>query len=447
MIKDLIMVEQIEQYEVAKIGGWSLGNGERTRKAMDYVISNSDIHYVVPSAPEFVTDLLDTCYQLRKGGQPFRDVLNQVRTIYGNIARDMGYFDLPPLLDEVESVIAGASYSAIDRDLILSRGEWIEGQMLADLFGFRFVDPTEIIRFRRDGQVDERSYPSIRGRLIGRDRFVIPGFYGQGPDRTVWTFPKNGSDVTGAVVARGVNASLYRNMTSVAGVFSADPKIVTRARLIAILTFEEYRELGNVGTKVLHRDTIVPVAKVGIPINVRHSENPASAGTMVVGRRPITKCEDVIAVGGKPDQVSLNIHKYGMNEEKGIASRILQILRRNGVSIEHTLTGIDLMSIIFSKDQLVGQEEQILDQIDRKIRPSRRGFKRGLGSLVVVGQGISNHNARVSSRLFAALDGASIQHRGATQGDSNISITVFIDEERVKEAISVVHEVLVEDQK
>lgn len=436
-----------DRYEVAKIGGWSLGSGERTKAAMSYVLSNQEIHYVVPSAPEGVTNLLIACLKSRKIGQSFDEDFDKVRTIYEGVGRDYGYYGLSPLLNEVEALIAVASGSERDRHLIPSRGEWLEGHMLADLSNFRFIDPTEIIGFRKNGQIDERSYPRIRSRLRGGDRFVIPGFYGLGPDGEVYTFPRNGSDVTGAVIARGVNASLYRNMTSVDGVFSADPRIVPSARLIETLTFEEYRELGNGGTKVLHRDTIIPVASAGIPINVRHSKKPESFGTMVVARRPKVEGEGVIGIAGKAGFVSLNVHKYGMNDEKGFESRVLQIIRRCGISIEHTPTGTDWMSVIFSEDQLTGQEDQILDQITRKIRPTRREFKRGIGFLSVVGQGINNDNSRVSGRLFSALDEASIRHSGSTQGVSNLSITVFVDGARVNDAIKAAHRVLVEGPK
>lgn len=441
----------IERNEVAKAGGWSLANGERTRNVMAYIAS-LDIRYFVPSAPGIinegdskVTDLLIDCYKNRAGGR-FRGSFEIIRQRYEAIAREFGYHGLPPLLDKVEETIVSATEK--DRDLVISRGEWLEGHMMADLLGFRFIDPTELIGFRKDGLLDERSYQTIRTRLRRDDRVVIPGFFGLGSDGRVRTFPRDGSDVTGSVIARGVNASIYRNLTSTDGVYSADPRILRDSKLIHTITFEEYRELGNGGIKVLHRDTIVPVANAGIPINVRHSEEPDSIGTMVVSER-LHSAEDVIGIAGRSDLLSLNIHKFGLNDERGVESRILTIIRKLGISIDHTPSGNDRLSVIFSKDQFKNKEQfkrhedeiidEIIDRINRTVRPRSIELQRHVGFVSVVGQGIRENKTRVSSRLFKALDNASINCTGSTSALSGISIIAFVNSNQVKDAIIAAH--------
>lgn len=461
-----IMVN-LERYEVVKAGGWSLAEAGRARFVMNYIQSNPDIHYFVPSAPgvinegdDKITDLLIGCSPEGGNDQEFNRVLRNIRTKYGSVneifdevrrrficlGKELGFNGFSPLIDKVEFLVISADRSDDEKErekfrrLIPSRGEWLNGLMWSDLLGFRFIDPTELIRFRKDGRLDERSYSLIRGKLRGRERFVIPGFYGLGADGEVQLFPRDGSDVTGAVIARGVNASIYRNLTSADGVCSADPRIIEDAQIIDTLTFEEYRELGNGGTKVLHRDTIIPVASVGIPINVRHSMKPESKGTMIVSRRTSSDGEHIIGVAGRRGFMSLNIHKFGMDDETGIADRILRILRRNGISIGHMPTGADFLSVVFDEKQLDERELAVINQIERSVKPSRFKLEDKIGLLSVVGQEIGRNKARISRMLFEALDDASVPDMGCTRGISGISITVATEPDQVERGIVAVYD-------
>lgn len=466
-------MNNLERYEIVKAGGWSLADAGRARFVMAYIQSNPDIHYFVPSAPgiiyegnDKVTDLLIGCSPEGGNDQEFNRVLRTVRTKYGSVneifdevrrrficlGKDLGFNGFSPLLDKVEFLIISANRSDDEKErekfrrLIPSRGEWLNGFMWSDLLGFCLIDPTELIHFRKDGRLDERSYALIRSKLRGRERFVIPGFYGLGADGEVQLFPRDGSDVTGAVIAHGVNASIYRNLTNADGVCSADPRIIEDAKTIDTLTFEEYRELGNGGTKVLHRDTIIPVASVGIPINVRHSMKPESKGTMVVSQRTSGDEEDIIGVAGRRGFVSLNIHKYGMNDEIGIEDKVLKILRRNGISIDHVPSGVDFVSVIFDKKQLGESDSAVINQIERSVRPTRIELEDNIGLLSVVGQGIRRNNSRISGMLFEALDRASVQDKGYIRGISGISITVAVEGDQVEEGIIAAYDKFIRNQ-
>lgn len=463
----------LERYEIVKAGGWSLAEAGRAGFVMTYIQSNPDIHYFVLSAPGIIyggddktTDLLIGCSPEGGNDQEFNRVLRGVRTKYGSVneifdevrrrfislGQDLGYHDFSPHLDTVESLITSANKSDDKKErekfrrLIPSRGEWLNGLMWSDLLGFRFIDPTELIRFRKDGRLDERSYSLIRSRLKGRERFVIPGFYGLGADGEVQLFPRDGSDITGAVIAHGVNASIYRNLTNADGVCSADPRIIEDAQIIDTLTFKEYRELGNGGTKVLHRDTIIPVASVGIPINVRHSMKPESKGTMIVSQRTSSDGEDIIGVAGKRGFISLNIHKFGMNDEIGIEDKILHILRRNGISIEHVPSDTDFLSVVFDERQLGERDRAVINQIARSVKTTSIELKDNIGLLSVVGQGIQRNNSRISEMLFGALTHASVQVKGYTTGISGISITVAVEGDQVEKGIVAVYDKFIRNQ-
>lgn len=444
---EIILNRDTERYEVAKAGGWSLASGERARFVMAYIQSNPDIHSFVPSAPGAVnngdvkvTDRLIACYNNRERGESFESDLSAVYQQFIAIAQDLGYTGIDKLLDPIEQGLRGGK----GYDWIVSRGEAVNGRMLAEILGWRFIDPTELIRFRKDGLLDERSYQTINSRLRGRDRFVIPGFYGLGADGEVKTFPRDGSDVTGAIIAHGVYASVYRNLTNTDGVLSANPNIVKDPRLIETLTFEEYRELGNGGIKVLHRDTIIPVASVGIPINVRHSSKPDTAGTMVVPVRPDVEGEDIIGIVGKGGMVSFNIHKYGFNDVKGLENRILRIFSENGISIEQTPTTYDRMSIILDEEQIKECEGRIMDQIQSRIRPTSLELERDIGFLSIVGQGIRKNRTRVLRTLSEVLDNGSIQHIGDTGPLQSVNCVLFIDSTRVDAAVNAAYNCFIE---
>lgn len=444
---EIILNRDTERYEVAKAGGWSLASGERARFVMVYIQSNQDIHYFVPSAPGVVnsggikvTDSLINCYRHQEQGESFETDLQAVYQQFITIAQDLGYPGVEKLLDPIEEGLRkGKGY-----DWIVSRGEAVNGRMWADILGWRFIDPTELIRFRKDGRFDERAYRLIASRLRGRDRFVVPGFYGLGSNGDVQTFPRDGSDVTGAIIACGVNASLYRNLTNTNGVLSADPNTIENPLPIEILTFEEYRELGNGGTKVLHRDTIIPVASVGIPINVRHSSKPKTDGTRVVPTRPDIEGKDIIGIVGKGDLVSFNIHRYGLNDIEGIEYRILRIFKENGVSIEHTPTTKDRMSVILEDAQVRGREDRIMEQIQRRIRPTSLMFERNIGFLSMVGQGIRKNRTKILHDLSRALNDRSIQHSGGTEPPQSVNSVLFLDSAQVKEAIEAAYNCFIE---
>lgn len=465
-------MNNLERYEIVKAGGWSLAEAGRARFVMDYIQSNPDIHYFVPSAPgvinegdDKVTDLLIGCSPEGGKDQEFNKVLRGIRTKYGSVneifdevrrrficlGKDLGFNGFSPLLDKVEFLIISANRSDDEKErekfrrLIPSRGEWLNGFMWSDLLGFRLIDPTELIRFRNDGRLDERSYSLIRSKLRGRERFVIPGFYGLGADGEVQLFPRDGSDVTGAVIAYGTNASVYRNLTNANGVFSADPDIVSCVEPIPVMTFKEYRELGNGGFKVLHRDAVIPCARGGIDINVRYSEEPRSPGTMIVATRDRIAGEGSIGIAGKAGFASLHVHKLGMEEDQGIAESILRTIRKNGISISYISTNTDDMWVFFSEQQLTeNQDDRIMEELKRSIRSIEVVFDRNIGILSVVGQGLREIGSEVAVRLGAALKKESISH-GITYVNQSIVVRAILDDSsRLKEAIQVAHKTLIE---
>lgn len=464
----------IERNIVVKIGGELQVTPEGFRVAKEY-ISNPDIHFLVTSAfggdPK-VTNLLIACSPEPVKSNPFfkdyhkvyetydspKEVFGEIYHRCTSIGNNLGYYEFPRLLDQVASTIDSASKADSEsererfRHHIISRGEWLSGHMWAELLGWRFIDPTELIRFRIDGRFNKRSYGSIRSRLGGGDRFVIPGFYGLGADGTIRLFPRNGSDLTAAYIACGISACEYQNLKGVDGVLSADPNIVGKRNAILIpkLTYWENEELGYGGFQVLHRDVTAPVATAGIPLRVlnpiRSQLDPNYEGTLIMADREIARGEGVIGIAGMNGFAVLKISKEGMEYDRGIERKILHIFERSGVSISHTPTEHNSVSVIYDERQLPEDGmDKIREEIARRIRPTETTLYRNIGILSAVGLGLRENGSEASAKLSAALNSASIRY-GILNMFGDISVRAFIeDSSRLDEAIKIAHEVLIEE--
>ena len=164
----------------------------------------------------------------------------------------------------------------IGRDYAASRGEFLNGKIMAEYLGYTFIDAAEVVFFDEEGNFDaEKTDEVLTAKLADIERAVIPGFYGSEPDGSVKTFSRGGSDITGSMVAKAVHAEMYENWTDVSGFLITDPRIMSESESRSMsITYRELRELSYMGATVLHEDAIFPVRKEGIPINIRNTNAP-----------------------------------------------------------------------------------------------------------------------------------------------------------------------------
>ena len=278
--------------KVVKFGGSSLADAEHFRQVAAIVKADPDRRYVVPSAPgkrdkndTKVTDMLYRCYDLiksRSSAESIDTCYNEIRARYTGIIAELGLdFDIGGELDYVKNAMlhaAGRGYAA-------SRGEYLNGLILAKYLGFDFIDAENVIFFKDNGTLDEeKTNAELSAELEKHKYAVIPGFYGGTPNGTVKTFSRGGSDITGSIVAKAAKADLYENWTDVSGFMMADPRIIDDPCIIKEITYRELRELSYMGATVLHDESIFPVRYAGIPINIRNTNAPADKGTMIVSK-------------------------------------------------------------------------------------------------------------------------------------------------------------------
>ena len=395
--------------KTVKFGGTSLCNAENFTKVKNIILADKARKYVVPSAPgkrfpgdEKITDLLYLCYAKNSNGMSFDDTYDQITERYVGIEKELGLkTNIALELSAIKkNIFAGAS-----EDYIASRGEYLSGLLLADFLGFDFYDAAELISFHADGTYDDETTQKWTQKLAETQNVVVPGFYGRKRDGSIKTFSRGGSDITGAIVARAVQADVYENWTDVSGFLMADPRIVENPKVISVVTYSELRELSYMGATVLHEDSIFPVRRAQIPINVRNTNRPEDEGTMVIPDAFLKyyKREGVLTgVAGRKGFTVITVYKDNMHNEVGFGYRLLRVLDRYNISFEHIPSGIDTMSLVIQETKLKEHLEQVLREIQRDCEPQSIEVHSNMALVATVGKGMIR-SLGVAARLFGAL--------------------------------------------
>ena len=434
--------------KVAKFGGTSLADANQIRKVQAIVNADPERRYVVPSAPgkrnkqdQKITDLLYLCHAHAQQGIAFDEVFRLIADRYLEIVKDLGLkMDFKARLEEVRKRIAGGATA----DYAASRGEYLNGLIVANLLGFDFVDAAEIVHFDAKGRFDaELTQQSVSRELKRHKKAVVPGFYGAMPDGSIKTFSRGGSDISGAIVARGVAADVYENWTDVSGLLMADPRIIEDPRPIQTVTYKELRELAYAGATVLHDEAIFPVRQAGIPVNIRNTNEPEHPGTMIVSsdtNPPATGA--ITGIAGRKDFTVISLEKALMNTEIGYGRRLLECLETNRVSFEHMPSGIDNISLVISDTQLNGKLEKVVEDIKASCQPDSLSVLPRMALIATVGRGML-HTPGMAARLTGALGSAGINIRMIDQGSSELNIIVGVDAGDFENAIRAIYKAFV----
>lgn len=424
-----------------KFGGTSLAKSENIRKAVDIILSDENRRYVVPSAPgkrdpddKKITDLFLGWFHILQDKLDPGEPIGIIRARFNELRDQLGCtIDIDSIVDEV--IEEAPAYST--PDYLASRGEYLNGRLIAATLNATFIDPAEHIKFDVHGYFDPASYDGLSQALAGEGLFVIPGFYGSDKDGKVKTFSRGGSDITGSIVARASKCTLYENWTDVSGFRMTDPRIVPEARKIDEITYTELRELAYMGASVLHDEAIFPLLEPGIPINIRNTHAPDDSGTLIV---PDRKAEQpVVGIAARAGFSMFNIEKTLMNRELGFAIKALTVLKDHGINFEHMPTGIDTISLIVKDEELGGQGESIVASIKETCKTELVSLQSGLAMIATVGKGM-NHHIGVAKTLCAALsDDAKVNIRVIDQGSSEMNIIIGVDEVDMQRAVKAIY--------
>lgn len=434
--------------KVTKFGGSSLASAEQFKKVAGIVLADKNRRYVVPSAPgkrfkedTKVTDMLYTCYNETLKNGEISPVFEQIKERYNQIIEGLG-LDLS--LEKEFKIIEGSFLARAGKDYAASRGEYLNGIIMAKFLGFDFIDAAEVIFFKENGTFDSERTNEVLGERLKKSEYaVIPGFYGAMPNDTIKTFSRGGSDITGAIVSRAANADEYENWTDVSGFMICDPRIVENPKSIPVITYRELRELSYMGATVLHEDAIFPVKKAGIPIHIKNTNAPEDDGTLIVTHTDKSNDIGVVSgIAGKKDFTVLTLEKDMMNEERGFGRKLLQVLERHDMSFEHLPSGIDTMSVVLNAHDLEGKEEEIIADLMEMTEPDSINVERDIALIAVVGRGMKNVRGTAAS-VFMALAENNINIKMIDQGSSELNIIVGVDNSEYEKAIKTIYNKLV----
>ena len=420
--------------KVVKFGGSSLADAEQFKKVAAIIKAEPERRYVVASAPGKrysedikVTDMLYDCYKLVKANQPIDDAFKLIEDRYNGIIKDLGIkLWLQPEFDRIKNAIVHHA----GRDYIASRGEYLNSMILAKYLGYAFIDAEDGIFFTENGELDtEKTNEELTKILKEHTHAVVPGFYGVMPNGTIKTFSRGGSDITGSIVARAISADIYENWTDVSGMLMADPRCVKNPKVINTITYRELRELSYMGATVMHEDAIFPVREKGIPINIRNTNRPEDAGTMIVSTVDSNKVDTVITgIAGKKGFSVIAIEKDMMNSEIGFGRKVLEVLENHKICFEHLPSGIDTMSVVVNDNDFLPVKDTVIADIQKKTKPDNITIYNGIALVAVVGRGMAGSKG-TASRLFKAIANSDINIRMIDQGSSELNIIVGVAEE------------------
>ena len=433
--------------KVVKFGGSSLANAEQFQKVGDIIRSDESRRYVVPSAPgkrfsadTKVTDLLYTCYGKAEAGEDFTDVLTEIKGRFYEIIKGL---NLDLSLEEEFRQIEADFKAHAGNEYAASRGEFLNGKVMAAYLGYEFIDSATVIRFDKNGNFDaDKTDRLLSKRLQKCERAVVPGFYGGMEDGTVKTFSRGGSDVTGSLVAKAIHADIYENWTDVSGFLVTDPRIVDNPAVIETITYRELRELSYMGATVLHEDAIFPVRKEGIPINIRNTNRPEDKGTFIVESTCRKPKYVITGIAGKKGFCSINIEKSMMNSEIGFGRKVLQVFEDQGISFEHVPSGIDTMTVYVHQDEFEEKEQQVIAGIHRLVQPDFVEMESDLALIAVVGRGMKSQRG-TAGRIFSALAHANVNVKMIDQGSSELNIIIGVENRDFEKAVRAIYDIFV----
>lgn len=424
-----------------KFGGSSLADAAHFRMVRDILASNPERRFIAVSAPGKrspedikITDRLLACHEAARSGKNVTAAFRPVADRFREISRELG---LELDLEEEFKATLWAMERGAGQAFCVSRGEYFSGRIMAALLELPFVDPAQCVFFDSRGVFDaEVAHNTLSAKLAGLPGAVMPGFYGGTPSGAVATFPRGGSDISGAILARASHSRVYENWTDVSGVLAADPRVVRNPGLIHTMTYTEVRELAYLGATVLHEDAICPVKTADIPINIRNTMDPQADGTWIMATSS-EPAGSITGLAGRKGYSAIQVEKEQSNSEVGYCRRILSCLEQNGVPFDHLATGIGSISLVAPTEYLQKHRDALLEDIRNSVRPDTLQIIDGLAMIAVVGRGMPGR-PQVASQLFAAVGNAGINIRMIDQGTKELNIVLGVDEQDFKPAMNAI---------
>ena len=433
--------------KVCKFGGSSVADAGQFLKIKNIVKSDKSRKFVVVSAvgkankdDHKITDLLYVLYSHVKYGVDYESILKIVEDKYNAIKNELGLsINLDAEFDEIRKNLN----KHCDVDYVVSRGEYLSAKMMADYLGGIFVDAKDVIFFGYDNKFYFDKIEKALEKYEGSDKvIVVPGFYGSLPNGKIRCMSRGGSDITGAVIANVVNASVYENFTDVSGIMVADPRIVDKPVSVKRITYAELREMSYMGASVLHDEAIFPVKAKNIPLNILNTNDPSHPGTMI-----LETCDEydekeeplvISGITGKKGFSSIFVAKSHIASEVGVLKEALDVISKYNISVESVATGIDSFSIVVESERVENDLYDLMNNLGKVLETDNITIEDNMAMVAIVGRKLKNYKG-FSGKLFSTLGKNDINIKLISQTSDEISIILGVDEKDFEKTINVVY--------
>ena len=433
--------------KVCKFGGSSVADAGQFLKIKNIVKSDMSRKFVVVSAvgkankdDHKITDLLYVLYSHVKYGVDYESILKIVEDKYNAIKNELGLsINLDAEFDEIRKNLN----KHCDVDYVVSRGEYLSAKLMADYLGGIFVDAKDVIFFGYDNKFYFDKIEKALEKYEGSDKvIVVPGFYGSLPNGKIRCMSRGGSDITGAVIANVVNASVYENFTDVSGIMVADPRIVDKPVSVKRITYAELREMSYMGASVLHDEAIFPVKAKNIPLNILNTNDPSHPGTMI-----LETCDEydekeeplvISGITGKKGFSSIFVAKSHIASEVGVLKEALDVISKYNISVESVATGIDSFSIVVESERVENDLYDLMNNLGKVLETDNITIEDNMAMVAIVGRKLKNYKG-FSGKLFSTLGKNDINIKLISQTSDEISIILGVDEKDFEKTIKVVY--------
>lgn len=430
---------------VTKFGGSSLSSSTQFQKVRNIVESDAKRKIVVVSAlgkrtsdDTKITDLLYILHAHLKYSVKYNDIWEMIYSRYVEIKEKLNIdYDIEQDLTDLYSELN----KNISKDYLVSRGEYLTAKLMSAYLGYSFVDAKDVILFDYSGTLNEElTQKAIKEAFEKHGTIVVPGFYGGYPNGEIHLLSRGGSDVTGSILAKCLQVSLYENWTDVSGILAADPRIIENPKSVKEITYTELRELSYMGFNVLHEETIFPVRSLNIPINLKNTNDPLHPGTLI--KNDCNNSEELVTgIAGKKDFISFDIVKNHMSNEIGFLRKALSIFEKYNVSIEHIPSGIDSFSVICSTNNVVKYKYEIISDIKNELGADVI-VDDDLALVAIVGRNMHGKSG-VCGNIFSTLGNLGINVKIIAQGPSELSIIIGVEAKDYEKALKSLYNNLI----
>ena len=446
--------------KVIKFGGSSLATGVQFEKVIKIIDDDFERKVIVTSAPgkRFsgdikVTDLLIEYAQAVLSKKDYQPIVQEIMSRYQEIADHFKLADsvTSHLKNKLENL---ASKSFPDDEHLLAafkaHGEYLNAILLTDVLNSQgikaiFVNPKTagiVVEGQpNDADIAPETYLNLSRLDLPKDaRLVFPGFFGYSKDGSIYTFSRGGSDITGAILSRGLNADLYENFTDVDAIYVANNKIVEHPQAIKKMSYREMRELSYAGFSVFQDEAIIPAVKGQVPVNIKNTNNPEAPGTMIVPEQFIfDPANQITGIACSKRFSALYLHRYLLNKEVGFTLKLLKIFYKYNISYEHMPSGIDDLTVIFDRSKLDKDTiQKLCRDVKETLNPDYLEWINDYAIIMVVGEGIA-HNVDTIGKVIDSLTENNIAIHMINQGASRISIMIGTQVSDADEAVRQIY--------